>query len=136
MLGFLQGTQFRFARLADSVSRVPSFGLHGGQNRLVFGFVLFLGAKAAVVLPVLYPMKTGEIRRNLLKFGDFGKFIFYGTQFRLVVPLVLRNGLLGCLVAQFPAKYACFRKDFEKNRSILNFYENRRNHEKTKGISG
>lgn len=77
--------------MADSVSLVPSFGLHGGQNRFVWGVVCPGGWPRGAVLHFDGLLKTGDIRRKWLISGDFEGFVFYGTQFRLVIGLCLRN---------------------------------------------
>ena len=77
--------------MADSVSLVPSFGLHGGQNRFVGVVVCLGGWPRGVVLHFDGLLKTGDIRRKWLISGDFEGVAFYGTQFRLVIGLWLRN---------------------------------------------
>ena len=77
--------------MADSVSLVPSFGLHGGQNRFVGVVVCLGGWPRGEVLHFDGLLKTGDIRRKWLISGDFEGVTFYGTQFRLVIGLWLRN---------------------------------------------
>ena len=77
--------------MADSVSLVPSFGLHGGQNRFVWGVVCPGGWPRGVVLHFDGLLKMGDLGRKELISGDFEGFVFYGTQFRLVIGLCLRN---------------------------------------------